>query len=58
MKEIGTGIQIATTGVVTKKYGDDAVQVVNTGMDAVGNVGQITYVYKDVISKELENDPS
>ena len=56
MKEIGTGIEIATTGVVKKKYGDEAGEAVHNSLDAVGNLVQITNVTKDVISKELEKD--
>jgi len=38
MKEIGTGIEIATTGVVKKKYGDEAGEAVHNSLDAVGNL--------------------
>ena len=38
MKEIGTGIEIATTAVVKKKYGGEAGEAVHNSLDAVGNL--------------------
>lgn len=38
---IGRGVQEASSQIVAKKYGDDAGKVVNEGLDAVGNVGQM-----------------
>ena len=50
---IGRGIQQASSEIVSKKYGQDAGKVVNEGLDAVGNVGQMAQAYKDVAVKEI-----
>ena len=50
---IGRGIQGASTGVITTKYGDDAGKMANEGFETVGNIGQVGRVYKDGAIKAI-----
>jgi spartin len=51
---VARGFQVATAGVVAKKYGTQAGSVVNEGMDAVGNVGQLGGAAKNAALREAQ----
>lgn len=48
------GAKDLTSDIVEHKYGKDAGDVMKDGLDAVGNVGYLTRVVKDVAVKEIE----
>ncbi len=52
---IGRGIQGATTNVIEGKYGENAAKVANDGFEVVGNVGNVTRVYKDGAVKAVQD---
>jgi len=50
---LGRGISSTTSNLVEQKYGKDAGDLSKASFDTVGNIGNITQVYKEVGSKQL-----
>jgi hypothetical protein len=51
---VGKGVGDTTTKIVTHKYGQQVGNVTQEGLNAVGNVGKMTQVYKQEAAKAFE----